>query len=114
MLRSSVVLLPLLLSACQADIDPQVVSLVGSDRINREITLDQMTEAPAPQVFPGTFELILRNHSSKQFLTPTGFVVRIFVNSDASGTWVEVEDRTIYLPANAPIVLEPRGNAPRR
>jgi hypothetical protein len=89
--------------------DPQVVSFVGTDRINREVTLAQMTEAPAPQVVPGTYWVILRNQSSDQFLMPAGFTVHLLVSSEASGQWEEVEDRVIYHPENAPFALEPRG-----
>lgn len=108
----SAILVAFLSVACLSRVDSEVAAWVGTERINREITLTLLTEDPTQIRLNGPIHLLLENRSTSQITLPPDFGSRLFVFSDKTGEWREVENQVQYLPADQPVVLSPRGELP--
>ena len=107
MTRIRTALLAAFLVACQNRVDPQVVALVGTERINREVTLTHIVPQPVFAGLEGSYDILLVNQSQSQYIFPTDFGVLLLVYSEKAGDWRHVENFSTYLPLNGSIVLEP-------
>ena len=112
MTRIRIALFALFLVACQNEVDPQVAALVGTERVNREVTLTHMVPEPAVAALEGSYEILVANQSHSRYVFPVDFGVRLLVFSEKSGEWREVKNLSTYLPADFSHVLEPRGSWP--
>ncbi len=104
--------LAVLLAACQNRPDPQVAALVGTERINREITVTLIDPQPVSSAQDGSYEILVSNQSQKRYLFPTDLGVQLLVYSEKAGGWRNVENFITYLPPDGSVVLEPRRNWP--
>jgi hypothetical protein len=112
MKRTRFFILAVALAACQNTADPQVVALVGTERINREVTLTHIVPQPVSPALEGSYEILVTNRSPRQYVFTADFGVRLLIYSEKAGVWREVENLTTYLPPDTSIVLQPRGNWP--
>jgi hypothetical protein len=112
MTRVKFAVLALALAACQNGADPQVVALVGTERINREVTLTHIVPQPVIPALEGSYEILVTNQSPRQYIFPADFGVKLLVYSDAAGQWREVDNLTTYSPPDALFVLQAKGNWP--
>ncbi len=112
MTRTRIALLAVLLAACQYRGDPQVAAIVGTERINREVTLEHFIPEPVGAALEGEYWILLANQSQNRYIFPADFGIKLLVYSEKAEQWREVEDLVTYLPADISIVLEPRGNWP--
>lgn len=101
----------LLSAACQSGPDAEVAAWLGTDRINREISLTLMNDDPASVRLNGSVFLLVRNHSVSAITLPPDFGSVLLVYSEVSGEWQEIENRVEY-PSDELITLSPRGELP--
>ena len=112
MTRIRTALFALFLVACQNEVDPQVAALVGTERVNREVTLTHMVPEPAVAALEGSYEILVANQSHARYVFPVDFGARLLIYSGKAGQWREVKNLSTYLPLDFTHVLEPRGNWP--
>ena len=112
MTRIRIALLGILIAACQYRGDPQVAGIVGTERINREVTLEHFIPEPVGAALEGEYWILLANQSHNRYTFQADFGIKLLVYSQKAEEWREVEDLVTYLPADISIVLEPRGNWP--
>jgi hypothetical protein len=112
MTRIRIALVAVLLAACQEKVDPQVVALVGSDRINRGVEMAHIVPQPVDPALEGEYEVFVTNQSQDRYIFPIDFGAQLLVYSERTDEWREVDNFITYLPADGSIVLEPRSEWP--
>jgi hypothetical protein len=94
-------------------VNNQIVELVGSDRVNEEVTLI-LFDSDAGQVrLNNPIFLLLRNQSTAQITFPADFGNRVYAYSEESGDWHEIENRSHYVPEDKDVILNARGKLPQ-
>jgi hypothetical protein len=112
MTRIRFALVAVLLASCQYRGDPQVSAIAGTERINKEVTLEHIIPEPVGVTLAGEYEVLLANQSPNRYVFPVDLGVQLLVYSEKSGEWRKVENFITYLPPDGSIVLEPRGDWP--
>ena len=112
MTRIKIALLAVFLVACQDGADPQVAALVGTERINKEVTLTHIVAQQVSAAMEGEYEILVTNQSQDRHTFPVDFGVQLLIYSDNAGMWREVENFITYLPPDGSIVLGPRRDWP--
>jgi len=112
MTRISIALVAVLLAACQEKLDPQVVALVGSDRINLGVEMAHIVPQPVDPPFEGEFEVLVTNQSQDRYIFPIDFGAQLLIYSEGTDAWRQVDNFINYLPEDGSIVLEPRSEWP--
>ena len=110
---TSAIVLAASLTACQSQVNNPIVELVGTDRVNEEVTLTLFEPAASQVRLNNPIFLLLRNRSTAQITFPPDFGSRVYAFSEESGDWHEIENRGHYIPADKDIILNARGELPR-
>ena len=112
MTRIRIALLAVILAACQEKVDPQVVALVGSDRINRGVEMAHIVPQPVDPALEGEYKVLITNQSQDRYIFPINFGAQLLIYSEGTDAWRQVDNFITYLPEDGSIVLEPRSEWP--